>query len=228
MKFNILFVLPIMFLLIFGCINSSVDEELNANEENESNNIQNSSIEQSHQVGGIVNRALDSDSVDLNSILSLKNNLEYKATYTTVFLDKDKVITGNIIIYSKGDKYRHDSIIGTEETIVSLYLIPEGNYSCIDAIGNVVCNTLKTSSNPNVFFDNLDSAQIVKLPTRTVMNKTGICFMFSNDLETIEQCFLDTGAQLYLHITNSDGTEFTQSLKNIDYNVGDSVFELPQ
>lgn len=212
--------------LIFGCTIFNPEENLNESVDVDPQVNISQNTENSEENTNLIEET-NFDSKTLDAYLSLKNKLEYTAQYTTVFLDGEQVVTGNIIIYSKKDKYRHDSFIGNEDTIISLFLIPKGNYSCVDAIGNVVCNDLKTSSNPNVYFDNLKDYEILELPSRTVLNKTGNCFMFSNDDETIEQCFLDNGAPIYLRITSSNGIEFTQSLKEIDYTVEDKMFELP-
>jgi hypothetical protein len=215
MKVEYAFILSFLFLL--GCINFSQENDINITEEE---------IGELDIVEPEIN-IINSDNDGLNYLLSLKDNLEYKGEYSTVFVSEEEISTYNNIIYSKAKKYRFDSIIGDEETIVSLYIIPEGNYSCIDALGKIVCNKIDASDNPDVSFMNLDNYEITKLPSKIISNKTGDCFMISNQNESIEQCFLDNGASLYTHITNSNGDSITQSLKDIDYSVKDSVFELP-
>ncbi len=211
-------------ILLFGCTEQEVGTNVSTDTE-ELPLINNStgSVDEIQQ-----NDTNMVEEIGVNSYLSLKENLEYTAEYSTVLFENEEIVTGKLIVYSKDENYRQDTIIGTEETVISLFLLPEGDYSCIDAIGNVVCNDLKTSSNPDVSFENIDNYDIIELPTRVVMNKTGNCFMFSNQNETLEQCFLDTGVPVYLRVTISGGAEFTQSLKDIEYTVDDSVFELPQ
>ena len=227
--FKLILLFSLVSLLLFGCTMPSLNGNSNGTLDNTTDitSVGDTDTNISNTLTNESITPVDPDKEDLSYILSLKDNLEYSAVYTTVLLNVENVSTGKSIIYSKLDKYRHDSIVGTEETIISLYLIPEGNYSCVDAIGKIICNEIQSSSNPDVSFDELENYQIIKLPTRTVMNKTGNCFMFSNQNGSIEQCFLDTGVPLYLHITNPNGIEFTQSLKSIDYTVEDSIFELP-
>lgn len=167
---------------------------------------------------------------EVEDLLYLRDNEEYTAEYTTILVKGSTIVKGKEVVYSKPDYYRFDVVTEDEEAIISTYILPEGNYVCSDILGKAECSRMSQIETQTVFFEDLDQYEVVSLPSRTVSNKTGLCYLLSLGNIRIEQCFLNTGVPLYLHITDpengAEGIEFTQSLTDVVYEVDDKKFEL--